>query len=187
MHSPGSCQGAAAVEEVCPPAAAAAAAAEPTRFELVAGEAGVEAGQEVSISYGSWPSDVFLLFFGFVPRDNPHDSGARGGCRGPAGAAAPACRALVGQCRAAPAARVLAWPAGRRDALSCPHLFAPTPAAVLFYDVFQLASFTQRLGAGLAPAAAAAEEVEEEEWEAVQAAVQALEGRLGAPADAFVR
>ena len=76
MHSPGSCQGAAAVDEVAPPSAAAAAAAEPSRFELVAGEEGVAAGAEVSISYGSWPSDVFLLFFGFAPAFNPHDSGA---------------------------------------------------------------------------------------------------------------
>lgn len=75
LQSPGSCQGAAALDEVCPPAAAAASAAEPSRFELVAGEEGVAAGQEVTISYGSWPSDVFLLFFGFAPHDNPHDSG----------------------------------------------------------------------------------------------------------------
>ena len=32
------------------------------------------AGQEVSISYGPWPNDVFYLFFGFVPDHNPHDS-----------------------------------------------------------------------------------------------------------------
>lgn len=75
LQSPGSCQGAAALDEVCPPDTAAAAAAEPSRFELVAGEQGIAAGQEVTISYGSWPSDVFLLFFGFVPADNPHDSG----------------------------------------------------------------------------------------------------------------
>ena len=35
----------------------------------------VRAGEEVRISYGSWPNDVFLLFFGFLPEeDNPHDS-----------------------------------------------------------------------------------------------------------------
>ena len=79
LQSPGASQGAAALEEVCPPAAAAAAAQEPSRFELVAGEEGIAAGQEVTISYGSWPSDVFLLFFGFVPHEgNPHDSGERG-------------------------------------------------------------------------------------------------------------
>ena len=31
-------------------------------------------GEEVSISYGDWPNDVFLLFFGFLPDSNPHDS-----------------------------------------------------------------------------------------------------------------
>jgi hypothetical protein len=106
------------VEEVCPPEAAAAGSQEPDRFELVAGERGIAAGEEITISYGSWPSgagccccvrrlasgvqvicntwrdaaskplwclasipkrcctaDVFLLFFGFVPASNPHDSG----------------------------------------------------------------------------------------------------------------
>lgn len=71
----------------------------------------------------------------------------------------------------------LPWPSGHH----------PPSAAVLFYDLFQLQTFTQRLAAGLPPAAAAAEEATEEEWEAVEAAVQALEGQLGAPADAFVR
>ncbi len=32
------------------------------------------AGQEVSICYGAFPNEVFLLLFGFVPDDNPHDS-----------------------------------------------------------------------------------------------------------------
>lgn len=70
-HSPGACQGAAATEEVAPPPPP-----EPSRFELIAGEAGVAAGQEVTISYGSWPNDVFLLFFGFVPPpgSNPNDA-----------------------------------------------------------------------------------------------------------------
>eukprot|EP00803_Ostreobium_quekettii_P002388 evm.model.scf_874.2 EVM.evm.TU.scf_874.2 scf_874:53671-58389(-) len=31
------------------------------------------AGEEVTISYGSWPNDVFFLFFGFVPDGNVHD------------------------------------------------------------------------------------------------------------------
>lgn len=131
IHSPGSCQGVDALEEVCPPATAAVQSQEPSRFELVAGEEGIAAGQEVTISYGSWPSgawpvsqsgrveagvrrcaggcwcmcsavpvslcapaahqsrlphllllccaagaDVLLLFFGFAPSFNPHDSGA---------------------------------------------------------------------------------------------------------------
>jgi hypothetical protein len=28
----------------------------------------------VTISYGRWPSDVFLLFFGWVDAGNPHDA-----------------------------------------------------------------------------------------------------------------
>ena len=32
------------------------------------------AGEEVTISYGAFPNDVFLLFFGFVPTPNPHDA-----------------------------------------------------------------------------------------------------------------
>lgn len=56
VHSPGSCQGAAALDEVCPPGTVAEQSAEPSRFELVAGEDGVAAGQEVTISYGPWPS-----------------------------------------------------------------------------------------------------------------------------------
>lgn len=28
----------------------------------------------MTISYGSWPNDVFLLFFGWVDDDNPHDA-----------------------------------------------------------------------------------------------------------------
>lgn len=31
-------------------------------------------GQEVTISYGAWPNDVFLLFFGFLPDQNEHDA-----------------------------------------------------------------------------------------------------------------
>lgn len=31
------------------------------------------AGEEVTISYGNWSSEVFFLFFGFLPADNPWD------------------------------------------------------------------------------------------------------------------
>lgn len=31
------------------------------------------AGSEVTISYGPWPNEVFYLFFGFVPKENPFD------------------------------------------------------------------------------------------------------------------
>ena len=30
--------------------------------------------EEVTISYGNWPNDVFLLFFGFLPDNNRHDA-----------------------------------------------------------------------------------------------------------------
>ena len=74
VHSPGCCQGADALDDLCPPETAAAARQEPSRFELVAGDTGITAEEEVTISYGSWPSDVFLLFFGFAPDNNPNDS-----------------------------------------------------------------------------------------------------------------
>lgn len=32
------------------------------------------AGEEVTISYGNWPNDVFLLFFGFIQEPNEHDA-----------------------------------------------------------------------------------------------------------------
>ncbi|KAL4421162.1 hypothetical protein ABPG77_000797 [Micractinium sp. CCAP 211/92] len=137
IHSPGSCQGGAAVDEVCPPEAAAAARQEPSRFELVTGEAGIAAGEEVTISYGSWPSDVFLLFFGFAPRDNPNDS------------------------------------------------------AVIFYDLFDLASFKLRsVDAAQGAAGGQAEQAEQgdevAEWDAVAAEVQRLEAAVG-PQEGFFR
>jgi hypothetical protein len=54
-----------AVDAAAGAAAAAAAAA--------AGPEGIPAGQQVCISYGSWPAEPFLLLFGFVPQPNPHD------------------------------------------------------------------------------------------------------------------
>jgi hypothetical protein len=47
-----------------------------SRFELLAGPLGINKGAEVTISYGDWPNDVLLLFFGWVPEltENPHDS-----------------------------------------------------------------------------------------------------------------
>lgn len=37
-------------------------------------ERGVSAGQEVTIDYGRWPNDVYLLFYGFIPAYNMWDS-----------------------------------------------------------------------------------------------------------------
>ncbi|KAF6251907.1 hypothetical protein COO60DRAFT_577679 [Scenedesmus sp. NREL 46B-D3] len=70
LHSPGACQGLAALEEVAPAAAQAACG---SYFQLLAGPEGIPAGQQVCISYGNWPAEPFLLLFGFVPQPNPHD------------------------------------------------------------------------------------------------------------------
>lgn len=70
QHSPAACQGYDALSEVAevPPP-------EPSRFLLLAGDQGIRAGDEVTISYGPWPNEPFLLLFGFVPGPaNPHDS-----------------------------------------------------------------------------------------------------------------
>lgn len=40
---------------------------------VAAGTEGLQEGQEVSISYGPWPAEVFTTLFGFVPTPNPHD------------------------------------------------------------------------------------------------------------------
>jgi len=71
IRSPDTCQGLDALEEI---AAAEGIDPGPDRFALIAGEDGIRAGEEILISYGNWPNDVFLLFFGFVPPHNPHDA-----------------------------------------------------------------------------------------------------------------
>ncbi|WIA16910.1 hypothetical protein OEZ85_013837 [Tetradesmus obliquus] len=43
-------------------------------FQLVAGPEGVSAGEQVCISYGSWPAEPFLLLWGFTPSPNPADA-----------------------------------------------------------------------------------------------------------------
>ena len=83
VTSPDECQGAAATREIA--AAADDDVASPDSrqdsrdsrfFQLRAGEDGVEAGAEISISSGPWPNDPFFLYFGFVPVGNPNDSAA---------------------------------------------------------------------------------------------------------------
>lgn len=69
VHSPGACQGVEALEEVCQPLPP-----QPATFQLMSGPDGIREGEEVTISYGDWPNDVFLLFFGFLPQANEHDS-----------------------------------------------------------------------------------------------------------------
>lgn len=41
---------------------------------VVAGPDAIQAGDQVCISYGPWPTEPLLLLFGFVPQHNPHDS-----------------------------------------------------------------------------------------------------------------
>jgi len=72
IHNPDVCQGIAATEEIAPPQENSTP--RPSIFELVAGEQGIQKGEEVTISYGKWPNDVFLLFFGFIPKENENDS-----------------------------------------------------------------------------------------------------------------
>ena len=83
VTSPDECQGAAATREIA--AAADDDVASPDSrwiskdsrfFQLRAGEDGVEAGAEITISYGPWPNDPFFLYFGFVPVGNPNDAAA---------------------------------------------------------------------------------------------------------------
>ncbi|DBA72040.1 TPA: hypothetical protein ACH3X2_010775 [Trebouxia sp. C0005] len=69
VYSPEASQGRQAEEDVCQPPPA-----QPAMFQLLSGPDGVRNGEEVTISYGDWPNDVFLLFFGFLPEGNQHDS-----------------------------------------------------------------------------------------------------------------
>ncbi|EFJ53202.1 hypothetical protein VOLCADRAFT_86240 [Volvox carteri f. nagariensis] len=52
QHSPAACQGYEALAEVAEPPPP-----EPSRFNLLAGEGGIRCGDEVTISYGCWPSN----------------------------------------------------------------------------------------------------------------------------------
>jgi len=77
VTSPDECQGAAATREIAAAADDDVANSRDSRFfQLRAGEDGVEAGAEITISYGPWPNDPFFLYFGFVPGGNPNDAAA---------------------------------------------------------------------------------------------------------------
>jgi hypothetical protein len=54
--------------------AAASAAASAAAAAAAAGPDGIPAGEQVCISYGSWPAEPFLLLWGFVPQPNPADA-----------------------------------------------------------------------------------------------------------------
>ena len=68
--SPNACQGQMANDEIAP--VEDVNHNKQSTFDLVANE-DIEVGQEVSISYGNHPAEVFLLYFGWVPFDNPFD------------------------------------------------------------------------------------------------------------------
>ena len=65
--SPDATQGVSAVEEIAPVGTPGE-----SLFQLVSSEY-IAAGTEISIRYGTWPNDVFLLYFGWVPDENPYD------------------------------------------------------------------------------------------------------------------
>ena len=69
--------GAQATDEIAP-SMSTSTRDEEKHFELVAdpdGRKTIEAGTQLLISYGSFPNDVWLLYFGFIPRDtNPNDT-----------------------------------------------------------------------------------------------------------------
>lgn len=71
VWDPDNCQGVSASRDICDESNSLPSA-EP-RIELFANEDGLREGQEVTINYGPWPSDVWALFYGFVPTPNPHD------------------------------------------------------------------------------------------------------------------
>lgn len=77
VHSPDACQGITALAEVAPLPPSASPHADPSAntslFQLVVGEEGISAGDEVTISYGPWDNNRYLLHYGFVPDSNPHD------------------------------------------------------------------------------------------------------------------
>ena len=76
VTSPDTCQGAAATEDIAPPSGGRDVSCD-KYFELIVdpdGE-GVEEGEEILISYGDFPNDVFFMYFGFIPRGpNPNDT-----------------------------------------------------------------------------------------------------------------
>ena len=74
VSSPEDCQGISATSEIAETNDDDATKNPQQFFQLRACEDGVEQGQEITISYGSWPNDPFFLYFGFVPGGNPNDA-----------------------------------------------------------------------------------------------------------------
>jgi hypothetical protein len=69
-HGGRSSQGLDALDEVCDPDIVKN---EPSTFCLLSGPRPLTLGSEVTISYGSWTNEVFLLLFGFIPSPNSND------------------------------------------------------------------------------------------------------------------
>ena len=65
-----SSQGSDALDEVCD---STLISSEPSLFCLTSSPRPILQGEEVTISYGSWTNEVFLLLFGFIPPSNPND------------------------------------------------------------------------------------------------------------------
>ena len=80
VTSPENCQGRAATEEIADVSSSSSSAGdvvtEDKFFQLVVDPDGetIDCGDEVLISYGAFPNDPFLMYFGFVPDDNPNDT-----------------------------------------------------------------------------------------------------------------
>lgn len=69
-HGGKSSQGLDALDEVCD---SSLAKNEPSTFCLISSPRPLASGSEVTITYGSWTNEVFLLLFGFIPSPNPND------------------------------------------------------------------------------------------------------------------
>ena len=72
VHSPDMCQGMEAQAEIAP----ILPSKTNSFFNLLASSdrGGIKKGETITISYGNWPNEVFLLYFGWVPEHNPHDN-----------------------------------------------------------------------------------------------------------------
>ena len=72
VHHPDMCQGLEAQAEVAPIVPSQSSSI----FQLLAcsEKGGLKKGENITISYGHWPNEVYLLYFGFVPEHNPNDN-----------------------------------------------------------------------------------------------------------------
>eukprot|EP00890_Picochlorum_soloecismus_P005938 jgi/Picsp_1/6345/NSC_03694-R1_protein len=73
VHHPDMCQGMEAQAEIAP---IMMPSETNSFFQLLAcsEKGGIKKGENVTISYGKWPNEVLLLYFGWVPEHNPNDN-----------------------------------------------------------------------------------------------------------------